>query len=419
LIQTFAVRLALLFALLSAPVTTWAADAETPSFAAATEAFAQHDYQRALTLFQKLRADGSGPAIPYNIAVCLYRLGRFTEAETEFRGLAENYPAMRALAEYNRGLALLELRRSADARAAFELASGAADEKIAALAEAQLARLGGDASPAPRSRWSALFDVGMGHDDNVTLVDEVSIAAGSSASGFVEALGYATRGFGADGPWRVDLSGYSVRYADASGFDQDSFRAAGRYVGTPGRWRFDVGPYYERSTLGGDDFERSIGAGLRAETAVGARLRLIARLAFEDVEALETAFEHLDGSEARAGIAIEPRDGRGWHAAYDIESMDRAAANVSADRGKVTVGYTGRLVSTWQVGARVSHRASRYDRVLGPDERLLEMTLGATRDLARSWRFSAEYTHWDNDADLDQFSYTSNRVTLRLGRSLD
>ena len=76
-------------------------------FAAGERAFAAGDYAAALQSFEAARAAGStGPSSFYNIGVCQYRLGDFEAAEATFATLAAEFPALRELAEYNRGLAL-------------------------------------------------------------------------------------------------------------------------------------------------------------------------------------------------------------------------------------------------------------------------------------------------------------------------
>ena len=123
-----------------------AADASA-LFAEGERAFAVGEYGEALRLFEAARLAGStGPSVQYNIGVCEYRLRNYDAAEATFAELATSFPALRELAEYNKGLALRAGGRPAEARSAFARASGSTDDKIAALANAQLAELG---SPAP------------------------------------------------------------------------------------------------------------------------------------------------------------------------------------------------------------------------------------------------------------------------------
>src|SRR5262245_3339530 len=100
-----------------------AAEDSDASFEEASAAFASGDYSRALDLFEALRAAGAdGPSVPYNIGVCQFKLGRYADAEREFAALAARFPNMAGIAAYNRGLALLELDRKDEARAAFSTA---------------------------------------------------------------------------------------------------------------------------------------------------------------------------------------------------------------------------------------------------------------------------------------------------------
>src|SRR5690242_4254141 len=90
---------------------------QSNAFAAGSAAFQQGDYSRALDLFQSARGGGTDTAaLEYNIGVCQYRLGEYAQAEATFGTLAVRYPAFHALAEYNRGLALLALQRRNEAR---------------------------------------------------------------------------------------------------------------------------------------------------------------------------------------------------------------------------------------------------------------------------------------------------------------
>ena len=104
---------------------------------------------------------------------------QFEQAAADFDDLGHRFPAMRGLAEYNRGLALLGLARAEEAREAFLDAATYGDEKLAGLAAEQLRELGETAPPpAPASAWYGSVELGVGHDDNVALVDEVTLPVG-------------------------------------------------------------------------------------------------------------------------------------------------------------------------------------------------------------------------------------------------
>ncbi|HET8698055.1 MAG TPA: tetratricopeptide repeat protein [Gammaproteobacteria bacterium] len=411
-------RLAAMLAL-SLPLAVFAAD--DSSFAQASAAFARGDYASALELFEAARAGGAeGPAVPFNIGVSEYKLGRYAEAEREFASLGERFPSMAGIAAYNRGLALLALDRRDDARAAFAAAYDSGDDKITALAAQQLAALG-DVRPAPAARasasWTGLIDASLGNDDNVALVDELALPAGRSGdSSFTEVLAYASRSAGSAVPLRVDLSGYLVRYPDASDFDQTSFDVGAAYERRGERWRFEIGPHYDRSTLGGDDFEAELGVRARAQRPVGTRARFGFTLAFDDVSALDSLYDFVEGTQWRLGVFLRP-SAAGLRASYDVERNDRVTPGASPDRQRATVGYRWRLGRSWWLDGGLSYRLSRYDFAADNRERLKELRVAASRDLARGWRVSADYRRSDNDADLPAYSYTGNRVAATLGKT--
>ena len=386
-------------------------------FAEGERAFAAGDYAAALRSFEAARAAGStGPSSYYNIGVCQYRLGDYDAAEATFATLATQFPALRELAEYNRGLALRATGRVDDARVAFGRARSSSDDKIVALANAQLDELG--APPVPvRARWRGYVAGGMGYDDNVALVDELLLAVPqSSSSPLAEALGVATRTFAA--PLRVDLTGYAVRYSNAASFDQSALRVALLTQQVFGSWLLDVGPTVASTTLDGDGFEKLVGIDLRMRRAIGERLAFETRILYDEADAADPQFAYLEGSRRQLRLAVEHVATARLRLGLDLEQQDRADPGVSPTRQRWSVSYRKRLGSLWTGDARLSHRDSRYgDADVPRDERLLELSLAASRDLSADWTLGAEYRWSDNDSTVPLFSYDAQRLLLSIGRS--
>ena len=394
-----------------------AADASA-LFAEGERAFAVGEYGEALRLFEAARLAGStGPSVQYNIGVCEYRLRNYDAAEATFAELATSFPALRELAEYNRGLALRAGGRPAEARSAFARASGSTDDKIAALANAQLAELG---SPAPiaASRWRGYVSGGIGHDDNVALVDELLLASPESASSpLAEAFGVLTRNFGRSG-LRFDVSGYAVHYADADEFDQTAMRLALAAERRLGPWTLAVGPTIARSTLDGDGFEKALGADLRLRRNLGERLFFDARVTYDDVEPGDERFAYLEGSRRQLRLAVTHEGDARVRVGYDLERNRRLDPGVSPSRQRWSLTYQRRLSSAWSADAAAIYRDSDYDDASVPrEERLLEASFAARRGLAAGWTVSAEYRWSDNDSTVPAFSYDAHRVAIGLARS--
>jgi tetratricopeptide (TPR) repeat protein len=414
----------MLRALLVAIVYTLFAFARAASAAEASElfsggeqAFAAGDYREALRQFNEARQVGSsGPSIYYNIGVCQYMLRDYRAAERTFAELAAQFPAMRELAEYNRGLALRAQGESADARAAFERARSSSDEKVTALANAQLLQLGGSSAGAD-ARWSGYLSGGIGYDDIVALIDELVLTSGSSSSPLVEALGVLTRDFGSV-PLRVDASGYWVRYASADEFDQSALRVALVTEHDLGAWTLFAGPTLARTTLDGDGFEDLIGVDLRLRRSLGESLSFETRFIYDDADAGEARFAYLEGSRRQVRFALAHRGTGRARVGYDLESNDRADPGVSASRQRWSVTYQWQLPAQWAADAGFVHRKSRYrDATLPREERLLVLSFGARRDLQVGWTLAADYRWSDNDSTVDVFSYEAQRVSFGLSRS--
>jgi tetratricopeptide (TPR) repeat protein len=392
---------------------------QTGEFAAATAAFESGDYAQALRLFETALASGvDSPALHYNIGVCQYRLGDHAAAAATFTRLRERFPAFAAIAEYNRGLALLALGDETAARVAFERAYDEGDERLAALAASAMTSI--ESAPAPRSRWLGYFDFAAGHDDNVALVDELSLPATFSASSsFTELVGYASRRFGQRVPLRLDFSGYLVRYSDAPEFDQDALSIDSAFEWRTGEWRIEAGPRFAESTLDGDGFERVLGARFVALRSLSERVTFDAQLVYDDVTAASGRFDFIEGTRERLRVGLDSRGERQRiRVGYEVEANDRASAGVSPSRDRFVVNYQTRFGTFWSLDGVVAYRSSDYDDLVPPrEEDLTQVAATARRSLPNGWLLGLQYRLADNDASAAQYSYRSNRVSIAIGKS--
>jgi hypothetical protein len=387
-------------------------------FADGERAFAAGDYREALRQFTAAREAGStGPSSYYNIGVCQYLLRDYDAAERTFATLAGAFPALRELAEYNRGLALRAGGNLDAARRAFERARASPDDKVAALANAQLGELGGQATSVA-SRWQGYLSGALGYDDNVALVDELLLPSGqASSSEFTDLVGVLSKNLGA-GRLRFDASGYLVRYTDTDEFDQSALRLALASERRLGAWTLAVGPTLGRSTLDGDGFEELLGVDLRLRRGFGSDVAFDARIVYDDVDAGDARFAYLAGSRRQLRLALQHAGSGRTRVGYDLERNDRADPGVSASRQRWSLSYLRPLSGAWTTTMGLAHRKSRYSQATVPrEERLLEVSFGARRELEIDWTVSADYRWSDNDSTVEAFSYDGQRVSVGMSRS--
>lgn len=406
--------------LLLAAAVLWlgGAAAQTASelFARGSAAFERADYESALVAFEAARAAGQrSVAVDYNIAVCRYRLEQWSAAARDFAALAFEYPGMRSLASYNRGLALSRLGRDGEAREAFLAARAEADARLAPLIDAALARLEPGADTAGKVLGGYL-DLGFGRDDNVALVDEASFAAGSAAdSAFIELYGQLGGAFGER--WRLDASTYLARYGDADEYDQGVLRLDAAYRADVGRWRIEAGPHLGHAALGGQTYEQRLGIGLRGETSLSANARLTVRLEHAAIDASER-YAYIDGRRtfALGRYERQTRTGR-WLADLSHEQNHRASNDVSPTRNRLAVTFRRPLAAGWFGELGYSYRRSRYDDASMPrDEALDVLTVSVGRELGRRWQWLGALALSHNDSDDARFDYRRARLTVSAGR---
>ncbi|MDX1563353.1 MAG: tetratricopeptide repeat protein, partial [Gammaproteobacteria bacterium] len=401
-----------------APATA-AADA-SGHFARGSAAFAAGDYAMAAAEFEAAVGGSSGPAVLYNLGVSYYRLGDYEEAEQTFRTLAREFPAMRALADYNIGLALVRQDRIAEARSAFERATAADDEQIATLAHAMLARLPDARESSTRETWTRLFDFRVGHDDNVALVDPLGLPSGrSSDSAFNELLLYAGGPVTDSGALSLDASLFVLRYPDADEFDQSGLYVRLRHETPIGAWSLSAGPQIARTRLGGTSFDGSIGVGVEAERALaGSNAVFGLVLTHDEIDAESPSFAYVDGNRRRVAARVSVPSSRGrFVAEIGIEEDDRAGAGVNAERNDYSLRYRHAFGSTWNADFRYQYRRSDFDRLsVARDESRRQWSFEASRRLGAAWQLAASYRRTDNSSNDPQFSFDRRQYAVGISR---
>ncbi len=378
------------------------------------QAFAAGDYESALLYFEMARDAGQqGPAVHYNVAVCQFELGRYENARTTFHYIAEHYPTMRGLAEYNLGLAERRLGNDSEAQQHFISAwnLSADDEKLRSLSAAMLE----DLQPEDPSNWYGALALRIGHDDNVALRDSLGLPAGvTSESPMVDvfaSLSGTPRGLGG---LVLDGSVYSIAYSDADDFDQSEFRLGGLYTWSPRNWWFETGAHLVYGTLGGSGFERELALSARAVRNFDNGSSIDARFQYDTVDEVDPDFAGIAGSRQRIDMRYR-RDlaSHTFMLRYGIETNDRLDPGVSPSRNRIHADYRFQPASGWGIEAGIAYRTSDYGDLETPrTEDLTTITAALTRSVANVWFFALQYQYAENDSNDPEFSYERNLITL-------
>ena len=404
---------------LCASVTPWAVADTAQDWESGKQAFTAGDYESALLYFEMARDTGQqGPAVHYNIAVCHFELGRYEDARATFGYIAENYPNMRGLAEYNMGLAERRLGDEGAAQQHFIRAwdLSADDEKLRSLSAAMLEEL----QPEESSNWYGAFALRLGHDDNVALRDSLGLPAGvTSESPMVDvfaSLSGAPRGFGG---LMLDGSVYAIAYSDADDFDQSETRLGGLYTWSPQNWWFETGAHFVYGTLGGSGFERELALSARAVRYLDNDSSIDARFHYDDIDEVDADFAGIAGSRQR--IDLRYRRDLASHTfilRYGIETNDRLDPGISPSRNRIHADYRFQPAAGWGVEAGIAYRTSDYDDLEIPrTEDLTTFTAALTRTLADVWFVALQYQYSENDSSDPEFSYERNVITLGVLRT--
>jgi hypothetical protein len=390
--------------------------ADSTDWANGTVAFQEGDYLSALLYFENAKQDGlDGPAVHYNVAVCNFKLGRYESAAASFKFLADNFPKMRGLAEYNLGLVAQRKNDSEDAvdhfLSAYRLSPD--DPKLRILASNRLRELEPELRTA--SQWTGALGMRAGFDDNVALRDETGLPSTLATESPVADLFASIKGpYNGESGFRVDASLYLIKNFDADEFDQSEVYGGVMYDWRPGEWRLQAGLHGSAGTLGGDSFDRKAGGNFQAIRYLSQDSEFGLSYVYDDVQETDPIFAGIAGS--RHQLQARYRwysDERRFTLRYRQEENDRLDPAVSPKRKSLSADYGYQPNTSWGYEGGFRYRSSRFDEMLIPrDEDLLTINVAVTRSITRNWLLLIDYQYSNNDSSDPVFSYDRNLITV-------
>lgn len=404
------------------------------------EAFSAGEYQRALDHFETAKTSGiESLTLDYNIAVSLYRLGRFDEARVAFLALATQ-PEWTVLITYNLGL-VAEAQGNREAALAYyqQLLAQDEQERIRTLAERKVALLQPQqqaarpalaGSPEVKS-WQGLLSISAGLDSNASsLADELLDNSSSAADEFVEALLYGQ--WYVDGQARAGTRLYALyfdrRFNEFDYLDTRLFglgltheRRFGAYQTEAGlRW---TGTWLDSRTVAN---QWQAHAGISRQMQPGS---FGAQYSYSRIEA-GRAFPQTDGNQQRLDLSWSKRmDTLTLQARYRHERNDRADlsrngafASYSPVRDSLNLAVRWQVMPALTAGVAAEFIESDYagtNRLRDTSgaivtasraNRQQRYTLDASYRLNRNWRVRGEYQHSDVSDTFDLYTFDRNRV---------
>jgi len=354
-----------------------------------------------------------GPAVHYNIGVAAYRSGDLDRAERAFLEVART-PAMAALAHYNLGLVELKRGKQQAARGYFERAAHeSGDERIAGLAVQRLEEL----PPVPPPvAWSLYARAGAGFDDNVALRSDSIAGSGSGEDdAFAELLLSASSSFARD--WRVDAAAAFLNYGDLDEFDQRALSLGAARGFSPGGWYVEPGFYANYLTLGGDVYEQSGTASVRATRKFSGAGTLQAQFGATAVDG-EGDFSGLSGSRTDLGVSYEWNwQAWGFAAHARAENNDSDDEVFATDWAELAASAQWSLSPRWSFTAATTQRRTRHPAqtdIEAWEDRRGTWRVGAIGKFWKQAQVFMRFEHEHNASPIDTYEYDRNWVAASL-----
>ncbi len=411
-------------------------------------AFNNGDYETALEIFEEIEANGNATeSTQYNIAVSLYRLGRYEDSRRRFVELQDE-PQWRELVNYNLGLVMEAMGEEDRALSYYRSAADQSQhEKIRSLARLKIDSLNQDdtrqQTPVAGVQiqndvakdWAALVKLSGGVNSNATsLADDLIDETSNTEDTFAEILLYGHKYL--IGNQRDGLRLYGLAFDRA----YEEFRYLDSRIA-------GVGMVYEKPFAG---FDTEMGVRytqtrLVSETVanqlqlnLGISKRLSVGTFSLDYFASDfdagKSFQQIDGTQQRIEVDWSKRWNdvnfrlRYRHETNDREDLSRGAAfaSYSPDRDSLRGEFR------WQISNRVSSKL--YYEITDSDYQqtnTLRDSDGTVRSQIREnekqqagvtfnyqinshWRLSADVRHTDADDNYKLYSYDQKVAAIGI-----
>ncbi len=401
------------------------------------EAFNQGEYQRALGLFEAAELAGNQTdSLDYNIAVSLYRLGRYDEAKERFLMLVDK-PEWQVLVRYNLGLVAQAQADSATAIEYYRLSVQQQEsDRVRALAQQKLNELEQQSSglavaAAAPKKWSGLISVSGGEDSIATsLADELLESSSNSNDYFHELLVYGhyqLTGRQGDG-LRVYGLGFDRAFNTFDHLNSQVLGLGAVYERPLGDYLIEGGVRGTKTTLDSNDVadQLQLSAGISRRFDFGT---VHTSYAYSRFDAGKN-FMQIDGDQHLGELGWRKQIGSiSLRSRYRFETNARddlqrggAFASYSPDRHGVRLEARWLATQKLSAGLIAEHIHSRYD-----DPNRLRDTVGQIREELRvnnqtklnadiayrfnpHWRAKAEYQYTDQSDNFDIYNYDKHRV---------
>ncbi|MEX1033781.1 MAG: tetratricopeptide repeat protein [Cellvibrionaceae bacterium] len=404
-------------------------------------AFREARYLQALEAFLQAEQKGdSSPTLTYNTALTYYKLERYDAAAESFERLLKE-PEWRDLARFHLGLVAekqgnntraVGFYRSVEQQARSAKLRNLADSRLKKWEAAERAA----AEPRqPADRFSALFNVATGTDDNAFgLQDDTQLDSSAGEDSYQEYFGwgqYYLSGSVSDG-WRVHGFAYNRRYADFGSLDVGAYSLGLSRHQQYRVWQAEFGFSVVSTSLDGDDLTDQNKAIIRFQRPFNATWISLAYMPSRHNGG--AGFSHLDGwqhvAHARWRVPVEVVS---FDLEYRWEHNDRDDLagtdeffSYSPTRHSLGVGLDWHVSTGWEISLGADYRISDYDgtnRLTDSDGVIKEKTREADRlrlqfktqwQISPNLRFGGRLEVTDNQENFDTYSYDKREMSLMV-----
>ena len=284
-------------------------------------------------------------------------------------------------------------------------------------------------SAAVASEWRGIVSANIGNDDNVTLADDSNVVASDLKDNFVDILGVAGRYLTGNKDDGIRFTGvlYNREYDTDDNFNFLLVSGGLAYHKKLGDWHGRFGAKYDYLEFGGDPYETVFTVSAEGRHKFTKKTELRLRYRYSDIDAESRQFNNLEGDrhQARAEYHLK-HGGNRYRLSYTFETNDRNdRSSATTFSSSSPVRHTLRanakvpLSGKWGTEFDVRYRDSRYkdDNVSnGVSTRRNDDRFKAKAELNyqinRKTDVFVDYTHTDNESNIDSFDYDRNEVSV-------
>jgi len=386
--------------------------------------FKSENYSTAIKSFRQAEKKGlKSASLYFNLGSSYYKNKQYKQSVIFFKKLSD-YPAMRAIAAFNIGLADKQMNRKKSAEKQFIwVIKNSNNKKLTTLARQQIKNIKGKKSIRKNSKaWSSYASLALGNDSNISVAPSGTALerSDSFATIFLKTSKLLT-GSKSNG-WQAGADFYRFSYSTYNANSSTQYGAFIKKALKISDWKSKLITRLSKSTYGGSSYQTNLMLEAAGIKKLSKNNRFKLRFRYYDINSDNTVYDYLQGSKQQFRTELKRNtDNFKQRFYYELETnsrQDTATVSYSPTRHTLRAIHTIKTSRDIDWGGELSYRQSNYPVIASGsrDSTRWKYGLFAMYRFDKTTKLKARFVYTDNSSDSVIYDYDKNIISLNLSK---